>query len=504
MKILYIGNFTQKHCTEVHLAATLRDLGHEVIEHQEGTEGTIPNDALNSKPDMVLWTRTWRGYVTNEFLEYCKSINLKTVSYHLDLYVGLKREDGLDDDPFWRTDFVFTPDGDPKSAKVFDIKGINHFYIPPGVYKPECTYGTPRDQFKYDVIFVGGGRTYHPEDWPYRMKLLNWLEKTYGDRYKKYGFPEGPTIRNEELNDLYASAKVVVGDSLCKGFTHENYWSDRVFETTGRGGFIIHPYIKGLEDAFKLGGTTTKSGARFNTEQLWSMDTELIVYDFDDFEGLRRRIDYFIANDDVREIIRKKGHERTRRDHTYHQRMIEMLKTVNKPKTLPEMAKIVPEIAEPAQKKPIKINLGAGTDIKEGYVNVDLVPLEGIDTQLNLMDFPWPFEDNSAEEIRAIDIVEHLNPYTRDLSKSTIIAFLEECHRILQKGGTLFIQTPRYDADFLWIDPTHVRGFHEQSFDFFDPNKPFGKTTGFYSKCRFDVKAEVLENKNLRFWLKKL
>lgn len=314
MKILYLGNFTQPHCTEVHLAATLESLGHTVIRHQERHLGTVRN--IEGDFDLFLWTRTWRGYVTQELLDNLKSRGIPTVSYHLDLYVGLQREEGLDTDLFWKTDFVFTPDGDPKSAEVFAMKGINHVYMPPGVYAPECVYGTPRDQFKHDVVFVGGSVNYHREDWPYRMKLINWLKDTYGERFAIYGHPH-PTIRNQELNDLYASAKVVVGDSLCKDFTHERYWSDRVYETTGRGGFLIHPYIKGLEDQFKLYPTKPFSGQ------------ELVTYEFDDFDGLGETINYFLEHEAEREAIRKAGHERTKLDHTYHNRMAKMLEVVN-------------------------------------------------------------------------------------------------------------------------------------------------------------------------------
>jgi hypothetical protein len=65
--------------------------------------------------------------------------------------------------------------------------------------------------------------------------------------------------------------------------------------------------------------------------------------------------------------------------------------------------------------------------------------------------------------------------------------------------GKLWIQTPRYDADFLYIDPTHVRGYHENSMDFFDDNTDFGRATGFYSDAKFDVTCTVSENKNLVF-----
>ncbi len=146
----------------------------------------------------------------------------------------------------------------------------------------------------------------------------------------------------------------------------------------------------------------------------------------------------------------------------------------------------------------MKIHLGAGTEILEGYINTDIIDLPGIDKVFNCMDYIWDFEDDSADEIKAKDLIEHLPSHDRYYNNS-IILFIEECHRILKPGGLLWIQTPGWDADFLWIDPTHVRGFDRRSFDIFDPDTDFGKSTGFYSDAKFKVEAEVLENKNLIF-----
>lgn len=170
----------------------------------------------------------------------------------------------------------------------------------------------------------------------------------------------------------------------------------------------------------------------------------------------------------------------------------------------------------------MKISLGAGTEVEgEGWLNVDMLELPGIDVVHNLMEFPYPFKDAVADFIKAKDLVEHLDHYVAyrepqsfagmsvgdpkwRVGQPTIIAFVEEAHRILKPGGTLWIQTPRFDAEFLWIDPTHVRGFHERSFEFFDPEQDFGKSTGFYSRAKFKVKSEVTENKNLIFEMTKL
>ena len=499
MTIAYVGNFSQRHCTEVHLAATLESLGHEVIRLQENE---VKQDELSAmigvaKWDLFLFTRTWDTLVTMHHLEQLKARGIPSASYHLDLYVGLRRESGLDQDPFWRTDYVFTPDGDPASQEVFERKGIRHIYMKPAVYAPDCYMAEKKRDLP--VVFVGGGAPtgeepqYGHKEWPYRGQLLKFLQDTYGPLYTKFGWPQA-TVRNEELNQLYADADVVVGDSLCLNFNHPFYWSDRVYETLGRGGFIIHPYIEGMAEEFTDGET-------------------IVFYEYNNWDQLKEKIDYYINNPAERERIRKAGHEFVKNNATYTQRLKRMLDIIF---PITEAgASITPEVptANPLEQKTtpekdvaqgIKISLGAGTEPESGdeWVNVDIVPLEGIDKVHNLMIYPWPFEDASADYIKAKDIIEHMATHLPD-GRSSLIAFIEECYRILRTGGTLWIQTPAWDAPFLWIDPTHVRGFDERSFDFFDPDTDFGRSTGFYSEAKFKVSCTRLENGNLQFELVK-
>lgn len=483
MKIIYIGNFSQRHCTEVHLALTLEDLGHEVIRYQEDE---LKPDWVLDRPDgvdLVLYTRTWGNTVTLEHLEELKKLHIPTASYHLDLYVGLKREDGLDTDPFWKTDFVFTPDGSDQAAEVFKSKGINHHYIKPGVYKLQCytaevSPGEPYQKIR-DVLFVGGGEPTgakhqygHPE-WGYRGQLLEWLEATYGECYTKFGFPQ-ETIRNESLNDLYASSKVVVGDSLCLNFDHPYYWSDRVYETMGRGGFIIHPFITGMDEEFEDG-------------------ENIVFYEYNNWTQLKEKIDYYLEHDDEREKIRLAGHEFVKNYATYHDRLKQMLGIISDAGAVPT----------PAPVSPIKISLGAGSEPEYGFVNVDIVELPGIDVVHNLMQYPWPFEDNSASYIKAKDIIEHMATHLPD-GRSAILAFVDECYRILEPGGILWIQTPGWKSEFAWIDVTHTRPYDVRSFDFLDSDTDFGRATGFYTKSKFKVEAEETDNHNLIFELRKI
>ncbi len=485
MRICYVGNFSQKHCTETHLALTLEDMGHEVIRIQEdGYTSYELHDKLDDIYfDLFLFTRTWGKTVTLEHLKNLSQRGIPTASYHLDLYVGISREAGLDDDPFWRTDYVFTPDGSDQAAEVFKRKGINHHYIKPGVYKGECKIADkpdvlPEGDRLIDVLFVGGGQAtgephqYGHNEWPYRGKLIKFLQDTYGERFIKKGWPQ-ETVRNDQLNWLYSNSKVTVGDSLCLNFDHPYYWSDRVYETMGRGGFIIHPYIEGMDEEFEDG-------------------THLVYYDYNNWDQLKEKIDYYLEHDQERELIREFGHNFVKNHATYHNRLEQALAIIFPPPGQPTL---------PGGKT--KISLGAGTEPEEGFINVDIVALDGIDVVHNLMNYPWPFADGSAEYIKAKDIIEHMATHLPD-GRNSLIAFIEECHRILEVNGKLWIQTPSWEADFLWIDPTHVRGYHIRSFDFFDPDTDFGRATGFYSDCKFHVEATRTDNGNLQFEMTKL
>jgi len=313
MKIIYIGNFQYSHCTETHLALTLEDMGHQVTRIQETPALTANSFPSLNGCDLMLWTRTPDLFTDDmpAILELCKQNEVPTASYHLDLYIGLYRQSGLDSDPFWRTDYVFSPDGDPESARIFKEKGINHFYIKPAVYKGDCyMVNNPKDK---DVIFVGS-KGYHAE-YPYRPELVRWLRDTYGERFEHWGNDGLGTIRNDPLNQLYGSTKVVVGDSLILP-NHTHYWSDRVYETLGRGGFIIHPFVEGLEEEF--GSGTPK----------------LAFYKHGDFEQLKELIDYYLENEVERENIRVAGHHFVKSNATYNHRLKQMLEIADVSKNL--------------------------------------------------------------------------------------------------------------------------------------------------------------------------
>lgn len=305
MRVVYVGNFRHHFCTEVHLSKTMMSLGVDVVEVQEDNVRVSELDGFIQPGDIFMYTRTWGmddpAGLSRKLAEF-KQEGIVSMSYHLDLYHGISREKSVIGDPFWETEYVFTPDGSPEAAKFFKDSGINHYYLKPGVFKPECYMGLKDPRFHELVGFVGTVNGYHRE-WPYRVQLDKVLRKFFGETYTKQGHPE-TLLRGKELNNFYASVPVIVGDTLCPGFTKTYYWSDRVYETIGRGGFLIHPYIGGLEEEFTDG-------------------ENIVFYNYGDFEDLRDKVNFYLENPEERERIRRNGFEFVRDNCTYENRIKE-------------------------------------------------------------------------------------------------------------------------------------------------------------------------------------
>lgn len=314
MKILFLGNFEAEYSSENYYKKTLEAMGHTVIPVQEGRANYMSlREASNVfEADLFFWVHThgWQTPGIENFLADYKFAGGISFAYHLDLYMGLAREPMLKSDPFFTVDHFFTVDKLMADWLNANTACKGHF-LPAGVYEPDCFMAEPnRERYPHDIIFTGSGNYGHPE-WPYRGKLINWLRETYGQQFAHYGSGGLPSVSGPELNTIYASAKIVIGDTLCKDFKYPWYSSDRLFEVTGRGGFMIFPRIEGLDTFFAPG-------------------RDMVFYNFNayHFDDLRYKIDLYLADSEERERIRRNGFERAFGEHTYTHRMETILKTL--------------------------------------------------------------------------------------------------------------------------------------------------------------------------------
>ena len=302
-KIAFLGNFQVDYSSETHHVKSLESLGHTVIKLQERQASAQDIYREASHCDLFIWVHT-HGWKTpgntgmDVVLSKLKRHGIPTMTYHLDLWFGLRRQQDLQKDNFYKTiGHFFTVD--KLMADWFNENTeVRGHFIPAGVYDKECYIHKDYDSnsFDHDVIFVGS-KGYHPE-YPYRPQLIDYLRESYGKRFLHVGGDgDTGTIRGDKLNRIYARSKIAIGDSLNIGFNYPYYTSDRLFESTGRGGFTIYPGIKGLEEFFT--------------------EDEIVFYEHGNLDNLKNKINYYLAHDKEREEIRLRGHNKTKSAHTY-------------------------------------------------------------------------------------------------------------------------------------------------------------------------------------------
>jgi predicted SAM-dependent methyltransferase len=101
----------------------------------------------------------------------------------------------------------------------------------------------------------------------------------------------------------------------------------------------------------------------------------------------------------------------------------------------------------------IKINLGCGCDIRDGFINMDMYPVDDRVLFIDLNTLPLPFDDNSIDYIILHQILEHLdvNPYD----------FMMDVFRILKKDGIVHVGLPVYANNLVHNRFIHHTGYFE-------------------------------------------
>jgi hypothetical protein len=92
---------------------------------------------------------------------------------------------------------------------------------------------------------------------------------------------------------------------------------------------------------------------------------------------------------------------------------------------------------------PLRLNIGSGNARLEGWVNVDIQHLPGVDV---VADVTEGLQFSGAEAVFAEHFLEHL-------AFDAAVSFLLESHRVLQDGGWIRLSTPNLD----WVWATHYK-----------------------------------------------
>ena len=108
----------------------------------------------------------------------------------------------------------------------------------------------------------------------------------------------------------------------------------------------------------------------------------------------------------------------------------------------------------------MKLNLGSGSNPKPDFVNVDKYGTP--DVKHDLEEFPWPWDNNSIDEILMNHILEHLGE-TSDI----FLGIMKEIYRICKPRAKIKISCPHPRHDDFISDPTHIRAITPRLFELF-------------------------------------
>src|SRR5678816_2800742 len=118
----------------------------------------------------------------------------------------------------------------------------------------------------------------------------------------------------------------------------------------------------------------------------------------------------------------------------------------------------------------VRYDLGCGSRCKEGFTGVDKFAKGDKIQNVDLFKFPWPWADNSVDELHASHFLEHIparEVEDRDCQHpdkgmpshlygtDMLCAFMDEAWRVLKPGGVFAIVVPNARNNRAFQDPTH-------------------------------------------------
>ncbi len=194
----------------------------------------------------------------------------------------------------------------------------NFYYLPiaasPDVHRPVKLSGEEKNYYSSDISFVGAGY-YNRRH--FLKGLLDFDFKIWGTDWDMNSAlagsiqRSGARIETEEIVKIFNAAKININlhsSTYHKGINpFGDFVNPRTFEILSCGGFQL------VDRRSVLG-------------ELFDLNKEIAV--FEDLDDLRNKVAYYLDNPGEREKIVERGRQRLLKEHTYKNRMQEMLEHI--------------------------------------------------------------------------------------------------------------------------------------------------------------------------------
>lgn len=142
--------------------------------------------------------------------------------------------------------------------------------------------------------------------------------------------------------------------------------------------------------------------------------------------------------------------------------------------------------------KPVILNLGCGDNKLDDEYGIDIINTPSVDIVANLGKKYLPIKTSTIDRINSNHFLEHV---------SDTVSAMEEIHRVLKPDGLAYITVPHVSNIGFYKDPTHMRPFTYDTFDYFVK----GKKPVEYTKIEFKyIDRKLVFSKGLRGMLGKM
>jgi spore maturation protein CgeB len=299
----YIGEFTPN---EDHVNSLKQMLVNLMSE-------ALLSSVFNDAPDLVIFMA--QSPAGERTLLKLKSMGIKTAYWFVEDYHTLT---------YWgsvakNVDYFFTIQKEGFFEELKNMGLSNYHYLPlaclPDFHK-KITPVNKEDEARYgsDVSFAGAGYFNRKNAF---SQLMDFNFKIWGGDWF-VGLPlslfiqeGGKRFSEEEAVKIYNYSKININihSSMWHWDINPNgdFLNPRVYEILGCGGFQLVDKRSYLEGIFEDG-------------------KDLVV--FEDTADLRKKIKYYLANEEERQAIAARGYETVRKRHTYEQRVQEMMNII--------------------------------------------------------------------------------------------------------------------------------------------------------------------------------